>query len=113
MANPTLFIVMVLTAGLGAAHAVRAGEVWDYDVGYTLRVPDGWAKVPDDVLHQMRAGITKPGAAGPNFIAAYEPVGHGDPFTYPYLLIQQHAYPHAAPLCLERIARGVRCGGLP
>jgi hypothetical protein len=102
MGNHTSIVVVILSFGLLAAGAAHAGEVTDAAIGYTLRVPDDWMRLPDDVLGEMRAAIGKPGAAGPNFVAAYEPAVHSQPFTYPYILIQEHAYPNTSIKTVSR-----------
>jgi hypothetical protein len=61
--------------------------------GYQFEVPKGWKRIADADLQAMVAAAQNPGARTPMiFDAAFEPVGHRQPFEYPYVIVQVLPY---------------------
>lgn len=86
-------IVLSLCTSFGLAE-----EVIDRRTGYSLQLPPGWERIPDDVIQQTFSAITKPGSASPNYVGAFQPAEHATYFQYPYVLIQIHSYENGASL---------------
>jgi hypothetical protein len=75
------------------APAVLAAPFRAERWGYQIEVPKGWKRIADADLQAMVAAAQNPGAR-PSMIfdAAFEPVGHRQPFEYPYVIVQVLPY---------------------
>jgi len=91
-------LAVALLAALAAARAAPAETVSDAALGYTLEVPAGWQRIPDATLRQNFAGVTKPGAPLPNFVAAFQPKRNASYFEYPYVLVHVQDYGNGVSL---------------
>lgn len=91
MGRLTVVAVAAVFAAL-VAEQTFASEVVDRDVGFTLRLPGGWRRIPDQAFAQMQAAARKPGTEGPVYVAAFEPASNKLHFQHPYVLLQVHSY---------------------
>jgi hypothetical protein len=84
----------LLVAALTACASAALGEPFHTERwGYQIEVPRGWKRIADADLQAMVAAAQNPGARTPLiFDAAFEPVGHRQPFEYPYVIVQVLPY---------------------
>lgn len=100
---PFVFLWLCLSAAFGVAQERYTNSSFHY----SLTIPEGWQEIPRNVVEEMVARAEQRAKVElPLYQAAFQRQGD-KPFTYPYVLIQNH---QADDETLADFARGVEQG---
>ncbi len=87
-----------------AFAAAARGETFHSTTGeYTIEIPQGWVRIPDEQVQKLMGVMFKAGSSSKFQVdAAFQADGKADWFTYPYVMVQIIPYPNGAGQPTER-----------
>ena len=70
--------------------AAAGAQVFRSDLGYSLRLPPDWERIPDEVVQEVTLQIVDPSSPDrPYYDAAFQKAESDRWFAYPYVLVQR------------------------